>query len=158
MSKKTFAKTLIILLVIFLIFLASPAVAAVDVNSPSTEKKTEFKKDANTFGKADEFSTGELFYKLITMVILVGVVGGGALYLSRKLLPNITKKTGKKIKIKETVYLGPKKCLHIVEAGNKKFLIGSTNENISNLADLTIALSDLDDIEMSNLGADNENK
>ena len=34
----------------------------------------------------------------------------------------------------ETSYPGPRKALHLVEIGNQKLLIGSTNESITTLA------------------------
>jgi flagellar biogenesis protein FliO len=33
--------------------------------------------------------------------------------------------------------LGPRKSVHLIEIGSRRLLIGSTNENIRKLADLT---------------------
>ena len=76
----------------------------------------------------------ELFFKMMLSVLLVVGLGVGALYLSKRVLPNLTKACGKEIRVVETTYLGPRKALHLVEIGNQRLLIGSTNESIAALA------------------------
>jgi flagellar biogenesis protein FliO len=44
--------------------------------------------------------------------------------------------SGKQIRIIETVHLGPRKSVHLLKIGDKQILIGSTNENITKLADV----------------------
>jgi flagellar biosynthetic protein FliO len=87
-------------------------------------------------GMDNNLSTGQLFFKMIVMILLVGVLGAGAIYLSKKVLPKFTNIPGKKIKVIETVHLGPRKSIHLIKIGNQQFLIGSTNENITKLADV----------------------
>jgi flagellar biosynthetic protein FliO len=70
-------------------------------------------------------------------VVLVVVLGAAALYMSKKVLPRITNLPGKEIRILETAHLGPRKAVHLVKIGNQRLLIGSTNESISMLADVT---------------------
>ena len=70
------------------------------------------------------------------MVFIVIVLGIGAIYLSKKLLPGLTNLSGKQIRIIETVHLGPRKAVHLLKIGGKQILIGSTNENITKLADV----------------------
>jgi len=81
--------------------------------------------------------TGELFYKMMLSVLLVIGLGAGAIYASKKVLGKITNLPGKKIKVVETVYIGPRKAVHLLEVDNRRILIGSTNDNITKLADLT---------------------
>ena len=112
-------------------------------NSRSTAGSL-FASDPNLSARADSnFSSGEMFFKLMLSVVLVGVLGAAAIYASRKLLPRITNLRGKKIRVVETAYLGPRKAVHIVQIGNQQFLIGSTNENVTKLADVTFAFTDL---------------
>lgn len=80
---------------------------------------------------------GELFFKMMFSVVLVVVLGAAALYMSKKVLPRITNLPGKEIRILETAHLGPRKAVHLVKIGNQRLLIGSTNESISMLADVT---------------------
>lgn len=76
--------------------------------------------------------------KLLISVFVVLVLGIGAIYLSKKVMPKFTQSTGKRIKVTETVYLGPRKSLHLVKVGKQAFLIGSTNENITKIADVEL--------------------
>jgi flagellar biogenesis protein FliO len=43
----------------------------------------------------------------------------------------------------ETVHLGPRKAVHLIDVGHRRFLIGSTNENVTKLADLNEDFADL---------------
>jgi len=86
---------------------------------------------------------GELFYKMILMVLAVVVFGAVVVYLSKKLLPKLTL-PGKQIHVTETVHLGPHKSIHLVTVGEKTLLIGSTNESITHLADVTDQMPEVD--------------
>lgn len=92
----------------------------------------------------DNPDTGELFFKMIFMVLLVVVLGVAAIYLSKKLLPRFTRQSGKRIRICETVHLGPRKTIHLIKIDKQTLLIGSTNESITKLADVADPLSEVD--------------
>jgi flagellar biosynthetic protein FliO len=104
-----------------------------DPNFAADSNKSNF----NLFG-----GNQELFFKMMLSVLLVIALGAAAIYVSRKVLPRITNLPGKKIHILETHYLGPKKAVHLVEIDNQRFLIGSTSENITFLAELACALTE----------------
>ncbi|MCF7955419.1 MAG: flagellar biosynthetic protein FliO [Phycisphaerae bacterium] len=80
---------------------------------------------------------GDFFSTLITSIFFIVVLGGIALYLSKKFMPKLRPTSGQDINIRETIHLGPNKTMHLVEVGKKKFLVGSTSENITMLADVT---------------------
>ena len=100
--------------------------------------------------QSDSAGSRELFYKMVLSVLLVVALGVAAIYVSKKLLPKITNLPGKEIRIVETVHLGPRKAVHLLEIGDRRFLIGSTNENITKLADITGTLTDLTAQEVNN--------
>jgi len=94
--------------------------------------------DSNLFINSDYKTSGnELFFKMLLSVFIVAALGVAAVVLSRKVFPRISSLQGKKIRITETVYLGPRRSVHLLEVGARQFLIGCTNENINTLAELT---------------------
>jgi len=97
-----------------------------------------------TLGSDDNRVDGELFFKMILMVLLVVVLGAAAIYLSKRFLPRFTRLPGKRIQVCETIHLGPRKAIHLIKIGKQAILIGSTNENITRLADVTDELSEVD--------------
>ncbi len=110
-----------------------------------------FANDPNFHGRpSDSVGGRELFFKMMLSVLLVIALGVAAIYVSKKLLPKITNLPGKEIRIVETVHLGPRKAVHLLEIGNQRLLIGSTNENVTKLADVTSTLTDLTAQEMNN--------
>ncbi|MHC4555820.1 MAG: flagellar biosynthetic protein FliO [Planctomycetota bacterium] len=119
-----------------------------DPFQPQTEGGSEtgslFANDPNFSGKSGyNTGSGEFFFRAMLAVLFVVVLGVAAIYVSKKLLPKITNLPGKEIRIVETVHLGPRKAVHLIEIGNQRFLIGSTNENVTKLADITSNLTDL---------------
>lgn len=103
-----------------------------------------FTQDQNlTGGSGFAGGTGELFFRTMLAVLFVLVLGVGAIYISKRLLPRIINAPGKRIRIIETVHIGPKKAIHVIEVGNRQLLLGSTAESITNLADITDDLIDL---------------
>ncbi len=83
-----------------------------------------------------------LFYKLMVAVLFVAALGVGAVYVSKKFLPRFTNLPGKEIGVLETVYIGNRRALHLIRINQRKLLIGSTNEQITKLADVTDAGAD----------------
>ena len=115
--------------------------SGLDLNkTTNTTEKTQIENSSsdNSYLKdIPEFNGTELFYKTLLAVILVIIMGIAALFLTKKVLPKFANISGKEIKIIETVNLGPRKSLHLLEIGKRRFLIGSTYENINKLAELT---------------------
>jgi flagellar biogenesis protein FliO len=74
---------------------------------------------------------------MILSVLIVVILGVAVVYVSKRLLPKIPHLTDRAIRITESVSLGPNRMVHLLETGGRKFLIGSTNENITMLADVT---------------------
>jgi flagellar biosynthetic protein FliO len=115
-------------------------------SSLGTDAKTDspFARDPDFAGKSSyDLGRSEFFIRTMLAVVFVIVLGAAAIYVSRKLLPKIAARSGKEIRIVETVHLGPRKAVHLIEVGKRRFLIGSTNENIRKLAEVTAGFPDL---------------
>ena len=136
LSKKKFA------LFLLTIALFSGATATFAIASENSSKDSgQFLRLSSggsglTAGTDDDLGPGKDYFKMMLTVFIVIVLGIGAIYLSKKLLPGLTNLSGKQIRIIETVHLGPRKAVHLLKIGGKQILIGSTNENITRLADV----------------------
>ena len=144
--KKTFILVIAIMLGSFLLFLCS---AKPSTDEPESENSTSkpnptFRNDSDYLNKtSNETSTGSLIFRFIVSVLFLIAFGVGGIYISKRFLPKITNMSEKEIRIIETVHLGPRKAVHLLEIGERRFLIGSTNENITRLADLTSAFTEV---------------
>ena len=108
------------------------------------ENGSLFAADPNfTAGKSYSLGHGEFFFRTMLAVLFVVVLGVAAIYVSKKLLPQITKLPGKEIRVVETVHLGPRKAVHLIEVGHRRLLVGSTNENVTTLADVTSGFAEV---------------
>jgi len=131
-----------------LVGLAAHSGAPSATPAATPEAQGSFLDDSDlTESRSLGLDNGQLFLKMMGSVVLVIVLGVAALYLSKRVLPKVTNAAGKEIRVVETAYLGPRKALHLVEIGNQKLLIGSTNENIATLAHVGDAWLDLSQSE-----------
>jgi len=104
-------------------------------------EKASGRWDPSKFGKENDRASGELIGQFIKGILLVGLLGAAVFFMSKKVLPKIAHKSGKNILVTETVQLGRNKTLHLVKINdNQTMLIGSTNENINLIADVTVSL------------------
>jgi len=78
-----------------------------------------------------------MLHKLSVAVGVVLVLGAGAIYLMRVVVPKFGPVSKKRIKVVEMHYLGGRKVVHLIEVGHRQFLVGSTPTQISMLADVT---------------------
>lgn len=157
--KKIVAFLITVALGIGVLFVCSArsATDGTESKNSNSQSRSLFADDPNFTGKTSYNSgSGELFFRAMLAVLFVVVLGATAIYVSKKLLPKITNLPGKEIRVVETVYLGPRKAVHLLEIGDRRFLIGSTNENITKLADLTSVFTDLSNQEMDNIENINE--
>lgn len=124
-----------------------PEESGLDSDQSKAATKSEdslFANDQDFFGKSEYNPVGgEFSVRAILAVLFVFALFVAAIYVSKKLLPKITSLQGKEIRIIETIHLGPRKAVHLLEIENRRFLIGSTNESITKLADLSGSLMDL---------------
>jgi len=136
------------MLILCVILVISGTLIGLGAGSKETEKATSdpvepevsFFDDPNLGNDRDlDFAGRDFFFKMMLSVGLVIGLGGAALYLSKRVLPKVTRTSGKEIHVLETSYLGPRKALHLVEVGSHRLLIGSTNESITPLAHVTEA-------------------
>jgi flagellar biogenesis protein FliO len=109
----------------------------------SQEKNGIFFDPNFTFKAPSGLKDKELVYKFIFSIFLVIAVGTAAVYFSKRLGGKITRIRGKKVQVIETLYLGQRKALHLLKIGRREILIGSTNENINMIADVTETFGDL---------------
>ncbi len=57
----------------------------------------------------------------------------------KRVLPKVKSPSSGNLTVRETVYFGQRKSLHIVQVGRKKLLIAATRESVSMLSDVTDA-------------------
>ena len=122
-----------------------------ELENSQSKSDSLFENDPDFLKKTNNGpGTRELFFKFMVSVLLIVALGAAGIYVSKRFLPKITNLSGKEIRIAETVHLGPRKAVHLLEIGERRFLIGSTNENITRLADLTSTLTELSVREIDN--------
>jgi flagellar biosynthetic protein FliO len=139
-----FAITVVLGGSVLLVCSAQSADDGTELENLESKSNTLFGNDPNFVKNANSGSgTRELFFRFMVSVLFLVALGAGGIYISKRFLPKISNLSGKDIRIVETVHLGPRKAVHLIEIGERRFLIGSTNENITRLADLTSAFTEL---------------
>ena len=77
---------------------------------------------------------------MLAAMLVIMVIGVLAYVVVKKVLPKISQTGGKRISLLETVYLQPKKALHLIQIGSRKLLIASSPEGLVRLDDVTDAI------------------
>lgn len=85
----------------------------------------------------DEKPSGGLAWQMLAAMLVVLVLGGAAVVVSKKLLPRLHGGAARSVAVLETVYLGPRKSLHLVRVGSKRFLLAGTKDQVRLLAEVT---------------------
>ena len=89
-----------------------------------------------------EGSTAGMTWVLLASLLVVLVLGALVFLVVKRLLPKLGVKVGRRIRVVETSYLGPRKAVHLLQVGSQRFLIGSTRERITMLSEVTLAFLD----------------
>jgi len=117
------------------------------VASPEQAKTPELMDTKDLFKTEDgqeDFETkglqGDLYIQLAKMIAFVALIGTGVWFYCKKMSGRWNPAKGKNIIVTETVNLGPRKHLHIVQLGTKQYLLSSTAADIRLLADVTESL------------------
>ena len=107
--------------------------ASQDETSPSNLKQPYFDQESGDLRL-------QLVRQLITMIAFVALIGIVVWWFARRYSKGLMGGKGKTVMVTETVPLGPRKMVHILEVGSRKLLLGSTADSIRFLADVTEAI------------------
>ena len=142
-NNMTYSDTLKRLVLAMLLTAGCAGAAAADAEQAAAEpnKQSIFSDGKSLYDKPQDSETSEdlltgALLRVIAAIVVVVVLGIAALYGSRTILPKLSSAQGKQIRIVETVHLGSRKTLHLVEIRDQQILIGSTSDRISKLADI----------------------
>lgn len=129
-----------VILAAMLLLLGIGSVCAAGPVSEPNETSFLFRSQSPASGheNADTpgYHYGTTLYRIIAALLIVVLLGVASVYASKKLLPKWSAAQGKKIKVVETIHLGTRKTVHLLEVGNQQILIGTTPDSITKLADI----------------------
>jgi len=102
----------------------------------SEEPGAAEKGDGDRLTNSGDDSTSLLGNSLAAIAVIL-VLGGAALFVIKRLLPKLGVTQGRRVHVIETVYLGPRKTLHVVQVGDRSLLLSGTRERLMLVADVT---------------------
>jgi flagellar biogenesis protein FliO len=87
-------------------------------------------------GTLKQGPAGDLAWRLTSSAAVVLVLGAVCFVVMRKVIPRINTRGGRNIRIVETAHLGPQKMVHLLKVGGRTYLVASTRDRVSLLAEL----------------------
>ena len=94
----------------------------------------------------DGHSAAGTLWKMLASVVVILVLGAGAMLVTKKLLPRLRSAGGGRMSVTETVHLGAAATVHLVEVAGRQFMVGATREQVSMLAELSGPFPDIEDL------------
>jgi flagellar biogenesis protein FliO len=89
------------------------------------------------FDRKKSSETTDLLGHSLAAVLVILVLGAAAIFVVKRLLPRLGISQGRQVRVLETVYLGPRKSLYVVQVGDRTLLVSGTRERLGLLADVT---------------------
>ncbi len=74
--------------------------------------------------------------QMAASILVLVVLGAAALLVTRKVLPRIRPAAGRTVRVIETTYVAPRQALHLVEVGQKRYLLAGTKDGLSLLSEV----------------------
>jgi len=147
------AKVLTVALVCLLAWpvIAAPAPAPTTASAPATQPRPATRPAARAtpdpliLGSRSGDDAGDMLRRMMAYTLVILVLGGLALLVVKKVLPKLGATQGRNIAVLETVYLGPKKSLHLLRVGTRRFLVAGSRDEVSLLGEVTSAFPDGDE-------------
>lgn len=117
------------------------SLAAASSKPPATQRADEPKPEL--LDRDDEppapLDMTKLLWQMLAYVLVILALGGAIILLVKRVLPKLRAVRGKSISVVETIHLGPRQSVHLLQVGRQKLLIAGTREQISMLAEVTEA-------------------
>jgi len=108
-------------------------------DGPPNETVATEKGDGDRLTSGGDDPSSLLGHTLAAIVVIL-ILGGAALFVIKRLLPKLGVTQGRRIHLVETVYVGPRKTLHVVQVGDRTLLLSGTREQLRLVADVTGSL------------------
>lgn len=118
-----------------------PAVPTVPTEPAPDAAGTEGPDFRLEFGDRPGAGASGVFYRMLAYTMVILVLAGAGLFVVKRVLPKISSRPGKSVSVLETVYLGPKKTLHLLQVGSQRFLVAGARDQICLLGEVSSAFA-----------------
>jgi len=81
--------------------------------------------------------TRKAFWQMLAGLVVVLVLAVLALPLAKKFLPKFAAVKQRRLKLLETLHVNTKNTVHLIQVGNRVYLVASTKEGMTGLGDVT---------------------
>ncbi|HUS92486.1 MAG TPA: flagellar biosynthetic protein FliO [Phycisphaerae bacterium] len=81
--------------------------------------------------------------QMAAYALLILALGGGALLMVRRYFPRPRSRQGGRLRVIDSVYIGPRKQVHVLEVGSQRFLLASCRDSVTMISELGSSFSEL---------------
>lgn len=83
--------------------------------------------------------------RMLAYAVVILVLGTAAVFVTKRYLPRVRSASGRGIRMVNSVYLGPRKQVHVLQVGSQRFLVASCRDNVSLVSELSGSFADVYD-------------
>jgi len=80
---------------------------------------------------------------MLAYAVVILVLGGAAIFVAKRYLPRARSAGGRRIRVLDSVYLAPRKQLHVLEVGPQRFLVASCRDSVTMISELKSSFSEV---------------
>jgi flagellar biogenesis protein FliO len=88
----------------------------------------------------DDSGSGGVIRRMASYAIVILLLGGGAVVLARKYFRRLAPAAaggGQKVRVVDSIHVGPGKQVLVLEAGSQRFLVASCKDRVNLISELT---------------------
>lgn len=123
-----------------------PAASRAQTRPATTRPAGGGKTGGQFWRNQDGPSAAGTLWKMLAYVVVILVLGAGAMVVTKKVLPRLRSGGGGQMAVTETVHLGAAATVHLLEVDGRRFMVGATRERVSMLAELGGTFPDIEDL------------
>ena len=100
--------------------------------------------DRDSDGDLRDGST-DVLWRMLAYVLVILALGALGMVVVKRWLPRmgVAPSRGREVTVIETTHLASRRTVHLVQVGNRRFLLGSTDQSVAMLAEVTSAFPEV---------------
>jgi len=101
------------------------------------------RKDTGALPTLSDRDRPNVFGQMLVYVVVILALGAGVVFAAKRYFPRTSNAASSKLRVVDSVHLGPRKQLHVLEVGAQRFLLASCRDSVAMISELKSSFSEV---------------